>query len=91
MILKTKDNLIENVIIDYTILSTRKYSWFLASCYFNDIREIVVQYLSNFSAVFDYFIVTIQNNLLAPLSTFIGEERLDGRPELLVIEAIVIS
>ena len=86
-----KDNLIENVIIDYTILSTRKYSWFLACCYFNDIREIVVQYLSNFSAVFDYFIITIQNNLLAPLSTFIGEERFDGRPELLVIEAIVIS
>ena len=64
---------------------------FLACCYFNDIREIVVQYLSNFSAVFDYFIVTIQNNLLAPLSTFIGKERLDSRPELLVIEAIVIS
>ena len=91
MILKTKDNLIENVISGYTILSTGKYSWFLACCYFNDIHEIVVQYLSNFSTVFDYFIITIQNILLTPLSAFVGEERLDSRPELLVIEAIIFS
>ena len=77
MILKTKDNIIENVISDYTILGTGRYSWFLA--------------LSNFSTVFDYFIVTIQNSLLTPLSAFVGEERFDGRPELLIIEAIVFN
>ena len=91
MILKTKDNLIKNVISDYTILSTWKYSWFLVCCYFNDIREIVAQYLSNFSSVFAYFIVTIQNNFLTPVSAFVGEERLEGRLELLIIEAIAFS
>ena len=66
---------------------------FLVPCQllFQNIREVVVQYLSNFSTVLDYFIVTIQNNLLTPLSAFVGEERLGGRPEFLVIEVIVFS